>query len=505
VLRVDARLRKELARLRELIDGGSLTDGSDLVGVELELHLVDDHGRPSPCNDRVLDGLADAPLDMQSELARFNIEVNLQPRSLAGVPLSTIRSDLDAARRAASAAVPGTSAVSIGTLPTLERGDVRPDAISDRGRYRELDAAITGAHGGAIVLAIDGHDAGGERLDITLGSITLEAAATSLQIHLDLPADGLPAAWNAAQAVAGVQVAVAANSPVLLGRTLWHETRVPLFEQLIDVRAASRRPHWETERAARAEGEPPPRVWFGERWIAHPADLFVENLHHFPELLVSHRGGDTGADELSDTLAALVLHNGTVWRWNRPVYALAGSGAASALRPTLRPTLRIENRVLSAPPSAADAAADVALFVGLVAGLRDDIDALTARLEFPQADANFRAAARQGLAAPLRWPGVNGTVTAGELLVDHLIEVAADGLDALGVAAAESGPALDIIAARASEGRNGATWQLATLAEEELHHDRRTALQRMLLRYRDLQAEGEPVHRWPWPTATLRT
>ena len=439
----------------------------------------------------MLDHLADSPFDTQSELARFNIEVNLPPRALSATPLSTIRDDLDAARRAASAAVPGTSAVSIGTLPTLERGDVRPDAISDRGRYRELDAAITGAHGGSIVLAIDGHDAGGERLDITLGSITLEAAATSLQVHLDLPADGLPAAWNAAQAVAGVQVAVAANSPVLLGRTLWHETRVPLFEQLIDVRAASRRPHWETERAPRAEGEPPPRVWFGERWITHPADLFEENLEYFPELLVSLPTDDGDPDDAA--LGALVLHNGTVWRWNRPVYALAGSGD---------PTLRIENRVLSAPPSAADAAADVALFAGLVAGLRDDIDALTAQLDFAQADANFRAAARQGLAAPLRWPGVTGTVTAGELLVDHLIEVAADGLDALGVPASESGPALDIIAARASEGRNGATWQLATLAEEELHHDRSTALQRMLLRYRDLQAEGEPVHRWPWPTTT---
>lgn len=496
--RRDARLHAELARLRELIDGGAIVDGADLVGVELELHLIDDHGRPSPCNDRVLERLADSPFDTQSELARFNIEVNLPPRALAAVPLSTIRDDLDAARRAASTAVPGTDAVSIGTLPTLERGDVRADAISDRGRYHELDAAITAAHGGAIVLAIDGHDAGGERLDITLGSIALEAAATSLQVHLDLPADGLPAAWNAAQAVAGVQVAVAANSPVLLGRRLWHESRVPLFEQLIDVRAASHRPHWETERAPRVEGEPPPRVWFGERWITHPADLFAENLEHFPEPLVALPAGDGGADDdgIDEALSALVLHNGTVWRWNRPVYALAGPG---------RPTLRIENRVLSAPPSAADAAADVALFAGLVAGLRDDIGALTSQLDFSHAEANFRTAARQGLAARLRWPGIAGTVTAGELLVDHLIEVAADGLDALGVPATESGPALDIIAARASEGRNGATWQLATLAEEELHHDRRTALQRMLLRYRDLQAEGDPVHRWPWPTTTPTT
>jgi len=475
-----ARLDVELARLREIVDEAALADGAGLIGVELELHLIDEHGRPSLSNGAVLERLDDAPLDLQSELARFNVEVNLPPVRLVDRPLSTVRALLDTARIAASGAVPGTSAVSIGTLPTLERSDITADAISDRGRYHELDARIMAARGGEIVLSIDGRDAGGEQLEVTLDSITLEAAATSLQIHLDLPADGFPAAWNVAQAIAAVQVAVAANSPTLLGRRLWHETRVPLFEQLIDVRAVDERTDGDAS---------PPRVWFGERWIEHPADLFVENLTYFREPLVAMTADR--APEGGDTLGALVLHNGTVWRWNRPVYAVIDG----------RSTLRIENRVLSAPPTAVDAAADTALFIGLVAGLRDDAAALTAQLPFCDADANFRSAARHGLAAPLRWPGVAGETTVGELLADRLIEIASDGLAALGVSDAESTPALDIIAARASEGRNGATWQLETLAEEELHHDRRTALQRMLLRYRDLQAEGEPVHRWPRPAA----
>jgi hypothetical protein len=158
--------------------------------------------------------------------------------------------------------------------------------------------------------------------------------------------------------------------------------------------------------------------------------------------------------------------------------------------------------VLSAPPTSVDAAADLALFVGLVAGLRGDADDLTTRMPFAHAEANFRAAARHGLAATLRWPGVAGSPRAGDLLADGLIEVAADGLALLGVAGSESGPALDVIAGRVSEGCNGATWQLATLAHEEERHDRETALHRMLLRYRDLQAEGEPVHRWPVARAT---
>ena len=479
-----SRLDDELVRLRTLVDEGSLTDGAGLIGVELELHLIDAHARPALCNDRIIEGLAASGLDVQSELARFNLEVNLPPVALSDRPLTTVRDELSAARRAASQELPDVTAVSIGTLPTLEHGDVTADAISDRGRYREIDAGIVGARGGSIALAVDGSRAGGEQLDVTLGSIALEAAATSLQVHLDLPAGGFCQAWNVAQAVAALQVAVAANAPVLLGRRLWHESRVPLFEQLIDVRTAA-------ERAPGAVGAPPPRVWFGARWIDHPADLFAENVTHFREPLVAATA-ERAPDGEPDALAELVLHNGTVWRWNRPVYArIAG-----------RPTLRIENRVLSAPPTATDAAADTALFIGLVAGLRDDADRLTRDLRFTDADANFRSAAEHGLAAPLRWPGVRGRATASELLVDQLIEVAGAGLDALGVPADESGAALDVIAGRASEGRNGATWQLATLAEEELHHDRRTALQRMLLRYRDLQEEGEPVHRWPWPSSS---
>jgi hypothetical protein len=481
-----ARLDEELERLRWLIDTGRLADGAGLVGIELELHLIDDHGRPSPHNDAVLAGLASSGFDLQSELARFNVEVNLPPVALTDWPLSAIRRAIDGARIAASSVVAGSEAVSIGTLPTLEESDVTVTAISDQDRYHVLDERIMTARGEGITLTIDGRDACGERLEVLVDSITLEGAATSLQVHLDLPGDGFVAAWNVAQAVAALQVAAAANSPVVLGRKLWHETRVPLFEQVIDARSA----------AEREPGSPharPPRVWFGSRWIEHPIDLFVENLAQFNTPLVDDgRDHPVADDELS--LAALATHNGTVWRWNRPVYAVLDG----------RPTLRIENRVLSAPPTAVDAAADVALFSGLVAGLRDDVDALTTRMPFTDATENFRSAARHGLGAPLRWPGMRGTTTASELLVDGLIELAADGLAVLGVPDAESGPALDIIAARASEGRNGAVWQLAVLAHEELHHDRRTALQRMLLRYRELQQEGEPVHRWPLPGGALR-
>lgn len=475
-----SRIDDELGQLRDLIDAGRLTDGRGLIGVEVEFHLIDVTGRPALRNDVVLAAVDGGPYDLQTELGRFNVELNLPPIALTDAPLATIGSSIDAARTLLSSAVPDTAALTIGTLPTLAFDDIGAGVISARGRYHELDANIMAARGGAIDVDIDGTDACGDRLRVTLHSVLLEAAATSLQIHLDLPADGFVPAWNVAQAVAALQVAISANSPLLLGRALWHETRIPLFEQLIDVRDPA-------ERDPSSPTALPPRVWFGDRWIDHPADLFVENLDRFRRPLID---GDPPVGD-GPALAALTSHNTTVWRWNRPVYAAIAD----------RPTLRIENRVLSAPPSSVDATADIALFLGLVAGLRDDAERLTATMPFADAGTNFRAAARHGLGARLRWPGVTGDARACDLLADGLIEIASDGLDALGIAGSESGPALDVIAGRACEGRNGATWQLATLAHEERHHDRATALHRMLLRYRDLQAQGDPVHRWPVPSA----
>ncbi len=490
------QLADELARLRALVDAGALVDGAGLLGVEMELHLVDPDGMPAARNAEVLAGLAggDVGADVQRELARFNVEANLPPVALDAAPLSGVRRMLDEVRAAVAAADPPTTAVAVGILPTLGVEHLTRANISEKPRYHALDARIIGLRGGAIRVDIDGTDAGGDRLDVTLDTILLEAAATSLQIHLDLPADGYAASWNTAQAVAGLQVALAANSPLVLGRRLWHESRIPVFERIIDLRS-------DADRAAGV----PPRVWFGADWIAHPADPFAENLERFPPLLDDADADPDADDARPDALTALRLHNGTVWRWNRPVYALLPAG----------PTLRIENRVLSAPPTAADAAADVALFLGLVAGLRDRADELTARLPFAAAEAGFRAAARHGLGATLPWPvglgvdpGAAGAAPDADGVAPHapadllrggLLDVAAAGLASLGVADAEAGPALDTIAARAAAGRNGATWQLDALAAEERTHTRPEALRRLVRRYRELQDAGEPVHAWPVP------
>ena len=167
-------------------------------------------------------------------------------------------------------------------------------------------------------------------------SITPEAACTSFQLHLQVSPAQFAQYWNAAQAIAGAQLAVGANSPFLFGKELWRETRIPLFEQATDTR-----PEELKEQGVR------PRVWFGERWVTSVFDLFEENARYFPALLPICEDEDP-AEQLArgemPALAELSLHNGTVYRWNRPIYDVVDG----------RPHLRVENRVLPAGPTVVD-------------------------------------------------------------------------------------------------------------------------------------------------------
>src|SRR3712207_8723989 len=52
------------------------------VGLEVELNLTDDDALPAMANAAVLERIADA--DFQTELAQFNVEINVAPRRLVG-------------------------------------------------------------------------------------------------------------------------------------------------------------------------------------------------------------------------------------------------------------------------------------------------------------------------------------------------------------------------------------------------------------------------------------
>jgi gamma-glutamylcysteine synthetase len=301
-----------------------------------------------------------------------------------------------------------------------------------------------------------------------------------VQLHLQVSPETFAHYWNAAQAIAGVQVALAANSPFLFGRQLWQETRITLFEQATDTR-----PDELKEQGVR------PRVWFGERWITSVFDLFEENIRYFPALLPICEDEDPQAEldrGASPQLAEMSLHNGTVYRWNRPVYAVVDG----------KPHLRVENRVLPAGPSVADVMANAAFYYGLVRSLAEAQRPIWTQMSFTTAAENLHEAARYGLDAQLYWPGL-GEAPVAELVLRRLLPLAHEGLRDWGVDPAHADRLLGIIEQRCLTGRTGAAWQIATTKAITEHGgaDRPEALRRMTQLYIEHMNTNAPVHTWP--------
>ncbi len=447
-----------------------------MTGLEIELNLVDEQGDPAMRNAEALEAIADP--DFVTELGQWNLEINVAPRQLAGGGISafedTVRSSLNEAEHKAREV--GAHMTMIGILPTLRAEHMAIDALSVNPRYALLNEQVLAARGEDLQISIDGV----ERLDMTADSIVPEAACTSTQLHLQVSPDQFADYWNAAQTIAGVQVAVGANSPFLLGKELWRETRIALFQQSTDTRGDELK-----EQGVR------PRVWFGERWITSIFDLFEENVRYFPALLpivdpedplqVIDRGE-------TPTLSELRLHNGTVYRWNRPVYDVVDD----------KPHLRVENRTLPAGPTVVDTLANAAFYYGLVRVLAESERPLWSQMSFSAAEENFLAGAKNGIDAQVYWPGL-GTVPVVELVLRRLLPMAYDGLDRWGVDPKERDRLLGVVEQRCLTGVNGAAWQSRAFHRhyDNTGLDRVEALRVMLRTYRDLMHTNEPVHSWP--------
>jgi len=470
------KVRRSLEVFARMLQERLFEANPSQVGVEIELNLVDSRGAPSMRNAPVLEAIADPA--WATELGQFNLEINVPPRRLDGDAVAGLEQEVRASLNAADAKARSTGSrlVMIGILPTLGEEDMNEETLSANARYRVLNEQIFAARGENMRIEIEG----AERLVTYADSITPEAACTSVQLHLQVSPDAFARYWNAAQAIAGVQVALAANSPFLFGRELWHETRITLFEQATDTR-----PDELKQQGVR------PRVWFGERWITSVFDLFEENIRYFPALLPICEDEDPLAvldRGASPQLAEMSLHNGTVYRWNRPVYAVVDG----------RPHLRVENRVLPAGPSVADVTANAAFYYGLVRALVEADRPIWTQMSFATAAENLHEAARYGMDAQLYWPGL-GQAPVAELVLRRLLPLARDGLGLWGVNLADADRMLGIIEQRCLTGQTGAAWQMATVAAltERGEVDRPEALRLMTERYIEHMHTNEPVHTWP--------
>lgn len=466
------KVRRNLDVFARMLREARFDTDDPMTGLEVELNLVDDRGDPALKNAEVLEAIAKP--DFQTELGQFNIEINIDPATLREGGLTTfedsLRRSLNDAETAASKV--GAHQVMIGILPTLAEGHMSLASISSNPRYKLLSEQILDARGEDITISISGRD----RLTTTADSIVPEAACTSTQFHVQTSPDDFAAYWNASQAIAGVQLAVSANSPYLLGKELWRETRIPLFEQATDTRSEE----------LKVQGVRP-RVWFGERWVTSVFDLFEENVRYFPALLPITDDEDPlevleagGTPELSE----LRLHNGTIYRWNRPVYDIADGV----------PHLRVENRLLAAGPTVADTIANAAFYFGLVRQLAESERPLWSQMSFSAAEENFHVAAQQGIDAQIYWPGI-GQVRATELVLRRLLPMAAEGLDAWGVEADVRDRLLGIIEQRCLLGVNGAEWFVGQM-HRRTDMETYDALRATLLDYRERMHTNEPVHTW---------
>ncbi|WP_199431329.1 glutamate--cysteine ligase [Qaidamihabitans albus] len=475
------KVQRCLDTLARMLSDGSFSFPRKHIGLEVELNLVDGGMRPSMSNAAVLDALGNS--SFTTELSQHNMELNVPPRPLDGDSALQLEDDLRSYLDAAGdkAEETGVLLAMIGILPTLSHEHFDQKWLTNNSRYALLNDQIFAARGEQTVLSLEGVGLSGqrpERLRAHAESILPEAACTSVQLHLQVAPEEFAAHWNAAQCLAGVQVALGSNSPFLLGKALWHETRIPLFLQATDTR-----PEELKNQGVR------PRVWFGERWITSIFDLFEENVRYFPGLLPETDDEDpVEALESGQVpkLSELRLHNGTVWRWNRPVYDVVDG----------KPHLRVENRVLPAGPTVLDMMANAAFFYGAQRALAEQERPVWTQMSFQAAEENLYAGARNGFDAQLYWPGI-GWIPPDELVLRVLLPLAHEGLRNSDVSDTAAQRYLGVIEQRCLTRRTGSSWQREVVGLAQARGmDRDSALAAMLARYLELSKAGEPVHAW---------
>ena len=454
------RLAQETGLLQAWFDDYRFAVGGPVVGYELEACLIDAQGRPAALNEAWLAAVDD--VDAYSpELSRFNVELNGQPLALQADTLSRMEADLQQKWQHGQQVARGLDAqlLMIGILPTLAEEMLSLGNMSAMTRYRALNEQILRLREGRpLQLDIQGE----EHLKTEHGDVMLEAATTSFQLHLQVRQPEAVRFYNALQILSAPLVAISANSPLLFGKRLWQETRIPLFEQAVAV-------------GGTVQGGPASlrRVSFGTGYAQHSLfEVFEENWRHFPLLL------PVICDDVAEEMAHLRLHNGTIWRWNRPLIGFDAQG---------EPHLRIEHRVIPAGPSVLDSVANAALLFGLAFAMAREPE-LEARLAFGDARNNFYLAARHGLGADVVWlDGQRGQLTA---LLDYLLPQAEQGLLQAGCERDEVEYYLAIIAARLRRRQTGAHWQIAQF--ERYHGD----LHALVAEYLTGQESGRPVHSW---------
>lgn len=465
----------DLQAFQMMLDADLFEEDVKRIGAEQEMFLVDSAMRPAGIAVELIEEAGDARLT--TEIAKFNLEANLTPREFRGDALREMETELleisDIVRTTAGKF--NASLVLAGILPTIQASDLTRDNLTPLPRYHEIDRVVTKLHGENRFIQIKGLD----ELQLTLQDTFIEFCNTSFQIHLQLGAKDFVRYYNWAQAIAAPVLASAVNSPVLLNHRLWHETRLALFQHAIDTRSFTHK-----------ERNQPPRVNFGERWIDNSIiEALREDAIRFRMLLTQAVDEDSLAalsQGVIPSLAAWRLHNGTIWRWNRPCYGIVGG----------KPSLRIEARYLPAGPSILDEMANAAFFLGLMTELPEEFGDIRDHMTFDDAKNNFFNAARYGMNGQIR--GLDGkSRRVGRLILEELLPRARRGLERVGIASVDSDRYLDVIEERVTAEKSGARWILDSLGAMDPRAKPNVRMRTLTAAMKKNQESGKPVHEWP--------
>ena len=456
--RFQQKLEQETEFLRSLFANHAFDNSSRMLGYELELCLADRAGHPSKINTQVIDA-AGNPL-FTTELAKFNMEINGNPFPYSGNVFQRVETDLQTLfQQAEDAANSFDSQIGMfGVFPSVTREHLNPDGyMTELHRYNQLNRQLLRMRGRPIRLHLEGE----EQLVVEKSDVMLEALATSLQIHLQVPFDEIVPTYHASLWSSMLILAATANSPLVLGKCCWQESRIGIFKQSVDTRNPQEiKDHIVT------------RVHFGKRYIDSLLDLFEDNFYYSPIL-------PEVIDRPLEDLHHLALHNGTIWRWVRPIVARNADDSYH---------LRLELRVVPSGPTLIDTIANIVFYVGLTEGLKSLADDLT-KVPFETLEADFYRAARDGLDASVHWPE-GQQLGLQQVLLEHALPLARANLAQSGIE--DTDRWLDIIEARVKAKATGAAWI-------SKHWKQFGDSAQLVCDYIAQAQTNQPVHRWQDP------
>lgn len=465
-------LLDDLKALEIMLEKGVVESGISRIGAEQEFCLVNEQMRPSDQSIQILEAINDE--HFTTELAKFNLEINLDPQELNATAFERVENQLMALLNKAKAALKNReeSVILTGILPTISTNEIKLDYMTPMPRYFALNQMLTTLRGSDFRLNLFGVD----ELSLKHDSVMFEACNTSFQLHLQIDPDDFIKSFNWAQAIAGPVLSACVNSPMLLGRELWSETRIALFQQSIDTRGVSK-----------ALKDQPSRVAFGDAWAkGSVVDLYKNEITRH-KIILSQSIEENSLDTLQNggipKLKAISLYNGTIYNWNRPCYGV-GNGKAH---------LRIENRYIPSGPTVKDQMANFAFWVGLMKGRTTEGDKVHELMDFKDAKSNFIKAARYGTESIMSWYGE--AISAPELIEQKLISIAAAGLKSVGLNDATIQQYLNVILQRVKK-QTGAQWMVNQYRELKRFHKQDDALVALTKKIYENQQEEKPVHTW---------